>query len=99
LLDAVNQEDLTEERIKNWVVQLLEEGILEGSAATPTTVAPTVSVDIAINGSDNNAVSMMIEENSNLLAGTGFTPHFNPRTQRTMWTSGDGRTCYFTDNT
>jgi flavodoxin I len=101
LLDAVNQEDLTEERIKNWVVQLIEEGILEGSAAAPTTVAPTVTVDVTVNGSENYAVSKLEEENakSTLLVGTGFTPHFNPRTQRTMWTSADGRKCYFTDNT
>jgi flavodoxin I len=102
LLDAVNQEDLTEERIKNWVVQLLEEGILEGSAVAPTITAPAVTVDVAINGSDNNAVSNLEQvENakSNLLTDNGFTPHFNPRTQRTMWTSRDGHTCYFTDNT
>ena len=101
LLDAVNQEDLTEERIKNWVEQLLQEGILEGSAAAPTIIAPTGAVDVTINSPDNNAVSEVEMENakSTVLVGAGFTPHFNPRTQRTMWTSADGRKCYFTDNT
>merc|ERR1719276_360218 len=28
LLDAVNQEEMTESRVKNWVAQLKEEGIL-----------------------------------------------------------------------
>lgn len=31
LLDAVNEEKLTEERVKNWVANLLDEGILEAS--------------------------------------------------------------------
>lgn len=30
LLDEVNQEELTEERVQQWVAQLLDEGILEG---------------------------------------------------------------------
>ena len=25
-----------------------------------------------------------------------YTPHYNSRTGRTMWTSKDGRTCYYT---
>jgi flavodoxin I len=120
LLDAVNQEDLTEERVKNWVEQLQEEGILEGSATAATAMAPTaVTVDVevmekvTINGSEHNVIAKleeenaklrkMIEEKSNMLdesasapTATGFTTHFNPTTKRTMWTSGDGRKCYFT---
>ena len=40
LLDAVNQEDLTEGRVKNWVSQLIAEGILEGE---PVSVNTSVS--------------------------------------------------------
>lgn len=28
---------------------------------------------------------------------TGYTPHTNPISGQTMWTSADGRSCYFTD--
>jgi flavodoxin I len=120
LLDAVNQEDLTEERIKNWVEQLQEEGILEGSATAATVkasasaiVGSSVVEKVAINGSEDNGIAKLEEDNArfrkimeetpNLLdqsasepVATGFTAHFNPMTQRTMWTSGDGRRCYFT---
>lgn len=33
LLDAVNEEELTEERVKNWVAKLLDQGILDQVAA------------------------------------------------------------------
>lgn len=115
LLDAVNQEDLTPERISNWVAQLIDEGILEGGGAA----APAVQVVAAepvveafesttVNGlvSEDNAVAML-DENSVLLDETisahstgtaaGFTPYYNPMTQRTMFVSPDGRKCFYTD--
>merc|ERR1711933_506715 len=33
LCDAVNQEDLTEGRVQNWIEQLKKEGLLEGSSS------------------------------------------------------------------
>jgi len=44
-----------------------------------------------------------LEEGSSLLDesiashDTGYTPHTNPVSGKTMWTSADGRSCYFTD--
>ena len=46
-----------------------------------------------------------LDENSALLDqsiashSTGYTPHYNPVSGRTMWTSADGRSCYYTSET
>jgi len=115
LLDAVNQEDLTPERVQKWVAQLKDEGILEGSGAGSTSGSvPGPAVEVveqipaAINGlaqyeEENALLQTQLDENSVLLDETisvhssGFTPHYNPKTQRTMFTSPDGRKCYYTD--
>lgn len=97
LCDMVNQEELSEERVQNWVAQLLEEGILEGDAPV-VAAAPVAAATPA-----NNDMRQELEEHSDLLDqsigahDTGFTPFVNAKTGKTMWTSADGRTCYFTD--
>lgn len=126
LLDAVNQEDLTSERVKNWVAQLKEEGILEGSneSAAPAAVAvevvaePVAMESTTVNGLSDNAefiaqlqqenavLRSVLEENSKVLdetisvhsSGGAFTPHYNPKTQRTMFVSPNGRKCYYSDS-
>ena len=119
LLDAVNQEELTPERVKTWVAQLKEEGILEGGSSAPAAAveAPAPAVVESINGDETGSIIAQLEEenarlrslldeNSSLLDqtisihgdDTGFTPHYNPKTRRTMWTSPDGRKCYYTDD-
>jgi len=128
LCDMVNQEDLSEGRVKNWVAQLKDEGILDGAASvsspapvvdkvataipsTATTIPSTVTPSshdaaeaIAELKKENARLREMLEENSHMLDKVletqddrGFTPHHNSKTQRTMWTSHDGRTCYYTD--
>ena len=52
LLDAVNQEELTDDRVKNWVDKLIGEGFLENSggevaAAPPAAVSSTPKVETA----------------------------------------------------
>jgi len=121
LCDMVNQDDLSEGRVKNWVAQLKDEGILDGAASVS---APAPVVDEAVTAipsmatpsshdaaqaiaelkKENARLREMLEENSHMLDKVlekqddrGFTPHYNSKTQRTMWTSHDGRTCYYTD--
>lgn len=112
LCDEINQDDLSEERVKHWVDQLRNEGILDlGTSKTSTTV--TIDVN-DINGSstdaleelkrENAALKKMLEENSKMMNSVlqgsettgGFVPHFNPKTKVTMWTSRDGTKCYYT---
>jgi len=123
LCDMVNQEDLTEERVQNWVAQLKEEGILEGGAAPSAAAAApaaTVGTETSGAGSMDDIIAKLekenaelrkkleensLEENSKLLDQNiaahdiGFTPHLNPKTGVTMWTSADGRKCYYTSST
>lgn len=101
LLDMVNQEDLTDERVQKWVKQLKEEGILEGTS---------VSIAEVINGAPDEVplakfedASHTIELNSALLdqnigspSTGGFTPHYNSVKGRTMWTSPDGTKSFVT---
>lgn len=129
LLDAVNQEDLTEGRVQNWVKQLIEEGILEGggggeeapaaaasspdvpseslvveaSPATPISVTDSSFEAVAELEKENARLRKLLEENVQLLDrsigggnGGGYDPHYNEKTGVTMWTSSDGRSCYYT---
>jgi len=97
LCDQVNQEELSESRVKNWVDQLIGEGILEGGGAggaASSDPAPVV-VDVTAELEEN---SILMEESiaAHSSSGDAFEPHYNPRSGVTMWTSRDGKTCYYT---
>jgi hypothetical protein len=123
-LDNVNFEELTKERVTNWVAKLKDEGIAAVSSDTETAAVETVAVEVAVveptvpssSAADSDATAAIIaqlekentalrhklEESSSLLAddkseSVGFTPHYNASTGRTMWTSSDGRTCFYTE--
>mmetsp|Transcript_134237 Transcript_134237/g.199742 ORF Transcript_134237/g.199742 Transcript_134237/m.199742 type:complete len:287 (-) Transcript_134237:237-1097(-) len=95
LCDMVNQEDLTEERVQNWVAQLKAEGFLEGgeNAVNGGTAEPVVEVE---SFSELEEHSSMLDETIEEHASAGFTPYYNPTKKSTMWVSADGRTCYYT---
>lgn len=115
LLDAVNQEEMTSERVERWVAQLKEEGILEGgggsTVSVPVAAEVVEAIPAAVNGlsvelaEENAVLQTQLDENSVLLDETisahsspnGFIPHYNPMTKRTMFTSPDGRKCYYSD--
>ena len=101
LCDMVNQEDLTEGRVENWVAQLKSEGFFDGgdvAAVNGASAAEVVEEPVTVE------VLSDLEENSNLLDETieahanvnGYTPHYNAKKGSTMWVSSDGRTCYYT---
>jgi flavodoxin I len=109
LLDQINQEDYTDERITAWVMQLLSNGFAEQgdavngerSAAAPKVTAATataasskkiVDADLLEQGSADLDESIAFSS----IGGGTFTPHTNPRTGQTMWTSPDGRQSYLT---
>ena len=106
-LDNVNFEELTAERVSKWVAQLKDEGILDstgsGKQGDEAAESDFVAPDLVAADSDE-ALRMDLEESSTLLTESisavgagGFTPHYNAKTGRTMWTSSDGRTCYYTE--
>lgn len=105
LLDAVNQEELTGERVQKWVSQLIDEGILEnsGSAAKPSTATSTASQNIVEENipelQEMAASSSILDENIALHSSGGFKAHFNPVSGRTLWTSADGRKSFTTVET
>jgi hypothetical protein len=102
LLDAVNEEELTEERVTNWVAKLLDEGILESSsgkaapAAATAATAPTPQVDVSATVAFEDLA--LAEEILTEVKKTrsGYMAHYNPRTDKTMWISTDGRSSYVT---
>jgi len=104
LLDAVNEEELTEERVQNWVAKLIDEGILEssGEAAPAATVmpaaaaAPSPQIDLSATVAFEDhalAEEIMTEVKK---TRSGYMAHYNPRTDKTMWISTDGRSSYVT---
>lgn len=99
LLDAVNQEEMTEERVQTWVSQLIGEGILagDGSAVVATSTAAEKTVEDEIPELKGMAESSSIlDESIALHSSGGFTGHKNPVSGRTMWTSADGRQSFVT---
>jgi len=119
LLDEVNQEDMTGNRIKTWVVQLRDEGLFQNDAknienlklpdnsSKPGKLLSSEEETISKLQRENIKLKKLVEEQSCLLKNNnqgflkkrdtnGYTPHLNQRTGRIMWTSPNGRTCYYT---
>lgn len=98
LLDAVNEEELTEDRVKNWVTNLIGEGILESSgaavAAPATSPSPQIEQAATIVLEDHALAEEIITEVKK--THSGFVAHYNPRTDKTMWISTEGRSSYVT---
>lgn len=103
ICDMVNQEELTDERVEQWVAQLLAEGFVGGGQAvvTPTTEAPQTAT---VNGASVPEASLTeLENQSSLLDESisahstgGFTPHRNPAKDKTLWVSADGKSSFVT---
>ena len=116
LLDQINQDDLTDERISNWIEKLQVGGFfdVDGAVSVPK-IAKTVEVEqdnddgdgdddkddddddelVMVETSIQRELKQAILENSPVTA-SNFTPHYNSKTGRTMWTSPDGRSSYVT---
>ena len=63
LCDEVNQDDLTEERVQNWVAQLKSEGILDGSTGSAD---QAVAVDIV--AEEMTAFPMVVNGQKDLIS-------------------------------
>jgi hypothetical protein len=102
LLDAVNEEELTEERVKNWVAKLLDEGILEArgiaepAATTPAASSPPkIELAATVVFEDQALAEEIISDVKK--TRSGYMAHYNPRTDKTMWiNTTDGRSSYVT---
>eukprot|EP00580_Thalassiosira_gravida_P002297 CAMPEP_0201603546 /NCGR_PEP_ID=MMETSP0492-20130828/3964_1 /ASSEMBLY_ACC=CAM_ASM_000837 /TAXON_ID=420259 /ORGANISM="Thalassiosira gravida, Strain GMp14c1" /LENGTH=282 /DNA_ID=CAMNT_0048067355 /DNA_START=41 /DNA_END=889 /DNA_ORIENTATION=+ len=98
LLDAVNEEEMTEDRVKNWVVQLLDEGITESSGEAAPVVAavpaPQVEETATVALDDPVLAEEIIAQVKT--TRTGYAAHYNDRTDKTMWISTDGKSSYVT---
>ena len=103
LCDAVNQDELTGERVQNWVAQLKNDGFMEWSISGRDEEAIPESV-----GDNIENVFEDIDEYSNMLdetikqhgsTSTGFRSFFNEKTKSTMFVSADGRSCYYAVDT
>uniref|UniRef100_A0A7S4AE90 Flavodoxin-like domain-containing protein n=2 Tax=Pseudo-nitzschia australis TaxID=44445 RepID=A0A7S4AE90_9STRA len=104
LCDAVNQDELSGERVQNWVEQLKVENFLEGSSSIKVTTEDTIPESV-----ENNVESVFqdIDECSDMLdetikqhseTNTGFKSFYNEKTRSTMFVSSDGRSCYYTSD-
>lgn len=103
LCDAVNQDELTGERVQNWVAQLKNDGFMEWSISGRDEEAIPESV-----GDNIENVFEDIDEYSNMLdetikqhgsTSTGFRSVYNQKTKSTMFVSADGRSCYYAVDT
>jgi len=105
LCDAVNQDELTGERVQNWVLQLKEESFMKGSGSVSNEI-PIQAEPVQESVSDNiESVFQDIDESSNMLdesikrhvdTNVGFQSYYNEKTKSTMFVSADGRSCYYT---
>lgn len=99
LLDAVNEEELSEGRVKDWVAKLTGEGILEsggadGGVAVETTPPPRVEESASVVLEDPVLAEEIIAEVKS--SRGGYAAHYNPNSDKTMWISADGRSSYVT---
>jgi len=114
LCDGVNQEDLTDKRVVNWVSQLKTEGFMSGSSSssstpvTVTTITPEEVAEVEFVVEEEEIVFQDIDENSNILdesikqqggvTSTGFKSYYNEKTKSTMFVSADGRSAYYSSD-
>ena len=99
LLDAVNQEELTDDRVKNWVDSLIGEGIMESSGgdAAPAAVSSTPKVETADEVvMEDQALAEEIIKQVKETREKGYAANYNPRTDKTMWISTNGKTSFVT---
>jgi flavodoxin I len=109
LLDQINQDDLTDSRIANWIEKLEIGGFFDsdGSISAPKVA---VIVEEEDDDDDDDDELFMVETSissetkravleQTAVATSNFTPHFNAKSGRTMWTSPDGRSSYVTIDT
>ena len=86
LLDAVNQEELTEERVKNWVAALVSEGFLTGDVAGNAVAVqssnPVPQIETEVSVVEPVSVSQPEEKEE------GFIGHYNSLTDKTWWSNG-----------
>eukprot|EP00934_Nitzschia_sp_Nitz4_P001569 Nitzschia sp. Nitz4//scaffold3_size479765//91933//93357//NITZ4_000035-RA/size479765-processed-gene-0.90-mRNA-1//-1//CDS//3329550563//1569//frame0 len=94
LCDMVNQEDLSEGRVNNWVAQLTDEGFFEGGAVSAaSSAAPTI-----VDAQTVETVVTKVAAAAPAASSSGYTAFHNPSTKSTMWVSADGRSCYYTSD-
>lgn len=95
LLDAVNQEELTEERVQNWVAALIDEGILAGASTAAPAVSvqsstPVPQIETEVSVVEPAAVSQPEPKEE------GFVGHYNSLTDKTWWVGEEGRKSFVT---
>lgn len=67
LCDQVNQEELTQERVDNWISQLKSEGILDSTTTAPVEESvPQVSAPTETVDDPSHAVAELEQENAKL---------------------------------
>jgi flavodoxin I len=99
LLDAVNQEELTEGRVKSWVAALIDEGILDSGAAAPSVQSPS---PVPQSFETEVAVVEPVQINADVAATQpakkeeGFVGHYNSITDKTWWVGNNGRSSFVT---
>jgi hypothetical protein len=108
LLDQINQDDMTDSRIESWIEQLQLGGFFESNSSNESSLLSKATAALTIDDDDDDIlmidtairreVAQAVVEQSPISANN-FTPHYNPVTGRTMWTSLDGRSSYVTTST
>ena len=98
LLDEVNQEELTQERVQKWVAALIGEGILDSAgasaAAAPAVSAPVpVPVPVAQIETEVTVVEPVAEP---MGKKEGFVGHYNSLSDKTWWVGNNGRSSFVT---
>lgn len=91
-LDAVNQEELTEGRIKSWVAALISDGFLSGDTAPTAFSAAEISPPAEIITLVEEPVVAEEQEEKE----DSFVGHYNPQTDKTWWVDNKGRSSFVT---
>lgn len=101
ILDVANQEEMTDDRVKEWVAQLIREGFVganlsaETSGAIESNPAPREEAQQAFQ-TDLETLSDMLDKSIMTHSTGGFIPFHNKNKGTTMWVSADGQSSFVT---
>jgi flavodoxin I len=70
---------------------------VDDNLATATIIAQLEKENAALREQLLHESSSQLLATSEIASADGYAPHYNSITGKTMWTSADGRSCYYTD--
>ncbi len=98
LLDQMNQDDLTPDRVGKWVNMLVEAGFGSGgSVSSPSPAAAAPATEQILDDSSSPSSPPVVSVPAEVGSGA-WRSYYNPDKKSTMWVSPDGREAIYSQD-